>query len=163
MNDNDVTRDTKICGCYRYHLERTWDSTGKKCVFIMLNPSKANGVEDDPTIKKCIKYAKLWGYGSLEVVNLFAYRSTDKSKIKNAGDPIGKENKDYIIKTAKNADLVVAAWGNDGIYKKQSKKVLELLKKEGIQVHCIELTNKKEPSHPLYLRKNLKPEPLRLI
>lgn len=94
-------------GIYRYSLTRCWDQTLGKVTFILLNPSTADAYEDDPTLRRCIDYASSWGYGSLELVNLFAYRTKDPKILSNAKDPIGPDNDDYIQKAVTNADLVV--------------------------------------------------------
>lgn len=81
-----------ITGDYRYLLWREWNSNDKTVSFIMLNPSRADGSVNDPTITRCINFAKAWGYGRLEVVNLFAYRTPKPSLLKQAPEPIGRDN-----------------------------------------------------------------------
>lgn len=98
------------CRRYRYELRREWDANGKSCVFIGLNPSSADESRDDPTIRRCIKFAKTWGYGCLEMVNLFAYRSTDPAFQLHVHDPVGKANDKSLVRVCNSADLVVAAW-----------------------------------------------------
>jgi hypothetical protein len=78
-----------LTGKYRYTLSRVWNGNLGRVVFILLNPSTADAFKDDPTVKKCISFAKHWNFGSLEIVNLFAYRSTDAKYLKNISDPVG--------------------------------------------------------------------------
>lgn len=153
-----MIRDALIsdCGKYRYSLYRFWDNTKKACMFIMLNPSTADDKEDDPTIQKCIRFAKSLGYGSLYVTNLFAYRATDKSVIKKVTNPIGIDNDKYILELAKKADKIIGAWGNSGKYLNRSNHVKKLLKDNSFKLFCLHITKKGEPSHPLYLKNNLK-------
>ena len=101
---------------YRYKLSRTWDSTKPTILFIGLNPSIADETIDDPTITRCINYAKAWGYGTLLMTNLFAFRSTYPKDIYLVDDPIGDENDNYILECVAQSDLVVACWGNNGMY-----------------------------------------------
>lgn len=95
---------------YRYKLSRTWDSTKPTILFIGLNPSIADETIDDPTITRCINYAKDWGYGTLLMANLFAFRSTYPKDIYLTDNPIGNENDNYILECVAQSDLVVACW-----------------------------------------------------
>ncbi|MCY7334496.1 MAG: DUF1643 domain-containing protein [Pseudanabaena sp. CAN_BIN31] len=99
---------------YRYSLWREWNIDAPKLVFIMLNPSKADAYIDDPTLRRCIGFAKSWGFGSLLVINLFAYRSTKPSELRQVNDPVGSQNDRYLKKAIKSADKVVVAWGDNG-------------------------------------------------
>ena len=116
-----------IEGDYRYLLWREWDSLGKTVSFIMLNPSRADAEVNDPTITRCINFAKSWGYGRLEVVNLFAYRTPHPSLLKQAAAPIGRDNDRYIIESVEKCDRVILAWGNHGTWRQQDIYILELL------------------------------------
>ena len=100
-----------ITGDYRYLLWREWNSNNKTVSFIMLNPSLADAEINDPTITRCIKFSQAWGYDRLEVVNLFAYRTSKPSLLKQAVEPIGEDNDRYILETALRSDLVILAWG----------------------------------------------------
>ncbi len=143
----DATIDST--GEYRYILKREWNPNLKTVVFVMLNPSTADANIDDRTIEKCIKFAKSWGYGSLEVVNLFAYRSTDPKKLRDVGDPVGEENDNYLLEAVNRADKAVLAWGNNGRMLRRYKKVLELLSSK--ELYCLGITKEKQPKHPLYV------------
>ena len=137
---------------YRYALWREWNTNKKTCVFIGLNPSTADETEDDPTLRRCINFAKNWGFGKCVIVNLFAYRATDPSELKNQAKPVGYKNNQQIKTQCSQADLVVVAWGNQGCYKKRDEKVRKLLK--GIPLKCFKITSKGQPAHPLYQAKN---------
>ena len=108
------------CRRYRYALWRTWDQNKPSVLFIGLNPSTADETNDDPTLTRCINYAKYWGYGSVCIANIFAYRATKPKELFARKRIIGKENNHWLFKLAIDADLVIAAWGNHGQYKKQS-------------------------------------------
>ncbi len=123
--------------------------------FIGLNPSTADEVEDDPTITRCINYAKKWGYGGLFMLNIFAYRATDPKDMKAAPDPVGVDNDAYILRVADKAGLIVAAWGNHGGYLERGREVCQLLADR--KIHCLGITKAGMPKHPLYLKADLKP------
>lgn len=144
-------------GLYRYDLRRDWDSRLGLVNFIMLNPSTADGEEDDPTIRRCKGFASSWGYGQLVVTNLFAYRSTDPEALRLAVDPVGPENDLFIVRWATAADLVIAAWGTKGLVLDRGRKVLSILASAGVEVSAIKLTSGNYPSHPLYLASRLRP------
>ena len=141
------------CRRYRYALWRIWDQSKPSVLFIGLNPSTADEANDDPTLIRCINYAKAWGFGGVFIANIFAYRATKPKDLLARKRVIGKENNHWLFKLAEDADLVVAAWGNHGQYKKRSSQVKSMFK----QLHCLKLTKKGEPAHPLYLRANLTP------
>lgn len=101
------------CGRYRYRLWRIWDDLAPVMVFVMLNPSTADASQDDPTIRKCLGFAKRSGHGGIIVVNLFAWRATDPNELAGLDDPVGPENDEH-IKWAVRAPIlatVVGAWG----------------------------------------------------
>lgn len=140
------------CGKYRYALWRRW-ADSPQVLFVMLNPSTANATDDDPTIRRCIGYAKAWGYGSLAVANLFALRSTDPKVIKRSAAPIGPDNDQWIQKLASESEMAVAAWGAPGTYLKRSEEVAQLI--PGFYV--LGFTKAGQPLHPLFLRGDLQP------
>ncbi|MCK5296950.1 MAG: DUF1643 domain-containing protein [Alphaproteobacteria bacterium] len=141
------------CREYRYALWRTWDERKPYALIVGLNPSKANETEDDPTINRCINYAKEWGYGGLCMANLFAYRATDPKDLKLASNPIGDENDVWLKKLSDGAGVVVAAWGNDGSFNGRSEEIRNMLP----NLHYLKLNESGEPAHPLYLSGDLKP------
>ena len=144
-------------GFYRYSLWREWNINAPNLVFIMLNPSKADESIDDPTLRRCINFAKSWGCGSLKVVNLFAYRSVSPSDLKRVNDPIGKQNNLYLKKAIKSADKVVVAWGNNGKLMQRDRAVLQLLSKHNLQPYCLGTTQEGSPRHPLYVKSCTQP------
>ena len=146
------------CRKYRYALWRTWDNSKPYVMFVGLNPSIADEVSDDPTLTRCINFAKLWGYGGVCMANLFAFRATEPSDMKLAQDPIGKENNQWLEKLAESAGLVVAAWGNDGSFLNRSTQVKELLP----NLHCLKMNKSGEPAHPLYQKASTQPKPIKV-
>lgn len=148
------------CKKYRYQLYRSWDPKKKLCSFIMLNPSTADDKIDDPTIRRCIGYAKKFGFGSMYVINLFAYRTPNKNILKEINDPIGPENDKIVEEIANKSDIIILAQGNDGKYKNRSKEILNKLSKNRYKIYCLKLSKLNEPCHPLYLRYDI---PLTLL
>ncbi len=143
------------CRCYRYVLWREWDRANRAyAMFIGLNPSTADEVADDPTIRRCIDYAKQWGYGALCMVNLFAFRATDPAVMKSHTDPVGIENDRWIAGLARDAGVVVAAWGIGGSHLQRDRAVELLLDRK---LSCLKVTKDGHPAHPLYLEKTLTP------
>jgi hypothetical protein len=138
------------CRQYRYTLTRTWDSTGPTVVFVGLNPSTADAKIDDPTVRRCIGFARSWGFGKLILTNLFAFRSTDPNVLEHVADPIGPKNDQWIASTSEVADLTVVAWGIHGGLQHRDQVVLELLR----EPHCLGTTKSGAPRHPLYLPAN---------
>lgn len=147
-------------GVYRYRLIRGWDASLPRCCFVMLNPSVADHAIDDPTCRRCVGYAKAWGFGSLTIVNLFALRSTDPAALRSHPNPVGPENDGHILDVASDVPLVVAAWGSHGSLFGRSAAVRRLLRDRGIRLDCLAKTKGGEPGHPLYLPANLTPVPL---
>jgi hypothetical protein len=147
--------DAKLSDCrnYRFALWRTWDDSKPFAMIVGLNPSTADEVKDDPTLTRCINFAKSWGYGGVCMTNLFAYRATDPKDMKAQNDPIGANNDIWLNKLANDAGIVVAAWGNDGRYLSRSKMVVEMLP----NLHYLKMNKSGEPAHPLYLKADLIP------
>jgi hypothetical protein len=139
------------CGIYRYKLWRTWDGTLPPVTFVMLNPSTADHERDDPTIRRCLDFARRWGCGSLRVVNLFALRSPDPAALRTAADAVGPEN-DGTILEACGAGLTVAAWGAHPFAVRRVRRVLELLNGAGARLRCLGVTKEGHPRHPLYVK-----------
>ena len=139
-----------IIGDYRYLLWREWDSQNPTVAFIMLNPSRADAEFNDPTITRCINFAQAWGYGRLEVVNLFAYRTAHPSLLKQTAKPVGSDNDQYVLTTVQHSEQVILAWGNHGTWQQQDLHILQLLKNY-THLYCFGMTKKGSPRHPLYL------------
>ncbi len=140
------------CRRWRYELWRQW-SSDPFCMFIGLNPSTADENLDDPTVRRCIRYARDWGYGALCMTNIFAWRDTDPKKMKAQADPIGKENNHTLSYRAGQAGIVIAAWGTHGAHLGRHDAVRELLP----QLHALKITKDGFPNHPLYLPLDAKP------
>lgn len=154
---------------YRYSLVRTWPdgyrhraserSHVSTVNFLMLNPSKATAEKNDPTVRRCMGYARAWGYGRLVVTNLFAYRSTDPKGLEAVDDPVGPDNNRIITQRAHAADLTIAAWGEWGYYRERGREVAEMLTAEGIPLFALAVTQFGAPRHPLRLAGDLEPIP----
>lgn len=130
---------------YRYKFAYKWKS-GKKIVFILLNPSITDETICDPTVDECIKLGKKNGYGEIVVLNLFARITPDPKELFKRENIIGPENDQYIKKTIKNADKIVCGWGTDGVRYHRSYKILQLL--EGRILYCFGTTKYGYPKHP---------------
>jgi hypothetical protein len=145
-----VERDAYIsaCGKYRYSIERVWDRQLPSVLFIGLNPSVADAEVDDPTLNRCIRFAKDWGYGGVFVGNLFAYRATDPKELTRIGDPVGPENDVWLARLRTAVDLAVAAWGYRGALHDRAAMVAQNLGR----LHCLGTTRSGAPRHPLYVR-----------
>ena len=146
MNTINKSAVFSPCRKYRYSLTRSWNSADGYVLFIGLNPSIADEIADDPTLKRCINFAKDWGYGGLIMVNLFAYMATYPSELKKVALPIGKENNNYILKGYQKSQLTVIAWGNDGYLLKRDKEVLAIIENP----MCLNINKSGQPVHPLY-------------
>lgn len=145
-----------VDGRYRYTLTREWDDSLSKLVFVMLNPSTADAELDDPTIRRCIGFAKREGFGGLRVVNLYAYRATDPRELKRCIDPVGPDNDMYLTMVFADAPVVVAAWGVNA----DSYRVRQVRKMLGdTPILCLGATKAGHPQHPLYIAGNA---PLRI-
>lgn len=148
------------CGLYRYLLTRSVNpDRGTRCVFVMLNPSTADATEDDPTIRACMAFAERWECGWLDVVNLYAFRATEPADLAKAANPSGPDNWEWLINTARNGDLVVAAWGSSDPFAKQlgslsaSAMMPDLLRCEMPLWH-LGLNKDGNPRHPLYVKRS---------
>lgn len=144
-------RDAFISDCkrYRWWLLRKW-AGGDQVNFVMLNPSTADAFEDDATVRRCVGFAKRWGYGSLIVTNLYGFRATNPTTLRLIDDPVGDHNDRNIDNCATNANMVVCAWGNHAGMTR-AKAVVELVKKANNNVVAFGITQKGQPLHPLRL------------
>ncbi len=146
------------CQTYRYALRRVWDPSLPTVFFIGLNPSTADAQTEDPTLRVCLGYARRWGFGSLLLGNLFAYRSTDPAVLKQVADPVGPDNDRWLSTLEAEATLTLCAWGNQ----KHSplgrdRQVLAQLK----DPYCLVQLKTGDPGHPLYKPAHL--DPVRLL
>lgn len=159
MNQQRLPLDNataRIDGPYRYSLTRTWNDRLAAVAYLMLNPSTADADHDDPTLRRCIHFAREGGYGGLHVVNLFAWRASDPSDLiqeaKSGVDIVGPGNNDAILEACIATVAVVCAWGAlGGIFKHRTKEVLGLLDAGGYRLLCLGQANNGQPRHPLYL------------
>lgn len=142
-------------GNYRYFLRRQIQAKGPKITFICLNPSIADAVKDDSTVRRCKGFVKSWGGSVLYMINLFAYRSTSPQKLLTVSDPIGIENNFWIDKIINESDVCIAAWGNHGKFLNRDSYIINIYLKK---LYYLELSIQGNPKHPLYLKSNLKPK-----
>jgi hypothetical protein len=156
FNNTDTGAEFSQCKNYRYTLWRQWEE-GPTCVFCMLNPSTADEVTNDPSVERCERRARQWGYSRLVVVNLFAWRATNPEDMKASSDPVGFENDRLILEIADKASLFVCAWGNHGSYLERSAYVTNMLRSQGVSLHYLMMTSSGEPQHPLYLPYDMSP------
>lgn len=140
---------------YRYLLTRIWDPAVPPAVFLMLNPSTADALEDDATILRLVRrpngFAHRMGAGGVVVVNLFALRSTDPRALRDHADPVGPLNDAFIRRATAGASTVVAAWGAGGVEHGRGQRIAETLRKRGVRLQCLGMTSTGQPRHPLYL------------
>lgn len=143
------------CGQYRYSLSRTWDESKPTIMFIMLNPSKADDDRDDPTLTRCLGFAKDWGYGKLLVGNFFAYRSTDPKNLRTAEDPVGPDNIPHLQVMINEAESVILAFGNFPFLQKYLKlhPDYEPLANCREKLWFLGVCKNGLPRHPLMLKK----------
>lgn len=137
-------------GRFRYTLHRRWSTGGGRVCFCLLNPSTADQYVLDPTLTRCLGFARAWGYHAMEVVNIFALRSTDPKRLYRDADPVGPENDRFIRRAARRADAVVVGWGAHGTLLDRGHAVTRLLAALTTPT-CLGTTKAGHPRHPLYL------------
>lgn len=139
-------------GRYRYLLRRTWSPEVVSAVFVMLNPSTADATVDDPTIRRCMSFAREWGCGGIRVVNLYALRSTDPTQLWAVNDPVGPDN-DTHLAWALDSDHspIVCAWGTNA-RQDRVDAFLELAAGRERPLFALGLTKNGHPRHPLYVK-----------
>ena len=143
---------------YRYRLWREWDRSRAVVAFVMLNPSTADASRDDPTIRRCIGFARAWGFGGVEVANLFALRATDPRDLRGVPDPVGPRNARSLKAALAHASLVVVAWGADPFARHVR---LPRALSSHRRLRCLGRTGAGAPRHPLYLRAGARLVPFR--
>lgn len=134
---------------YRYGLLRRWGEVGDYICFVGLNPSTADAEKNDPTIRRCMAFAKAWGYSEIYVVNLFAFRATDPRQMRHAVDPIGPLNMHWVGTMARGAEMVIACWGRGGSFLQRDDFMQKYLVRLGVKLFCLGLTKDGFPKHPL--------------
>lgn len=154
-----ISRSAEIspCGNYRYLLTRTQFFGTGACTFVMLNPSTADGMEDDPTIRRCLGFIEDWGYQELRVVNLFAWRATYPRDMLKQMDPVGPFADQWILRATENA-TVVCAWGahTQKVVRARGEAVKDLLKANSRELHHLGMSQEGYPRHPLFLDRTTK-------
>ncbi|MBT8412519.1 MAG: DUF1643 domain-containing protein [Octadecabacter sp.] len=146
------------CERYRYSLTRVWDDTGGKVSFIMLNPSTATEVQNDPTVERCERRARALGFGAFRVTNIFAWRDTDPRNMRAAADPVGPDNDAAIMDAVNWADQVICAWGTHGAHMARGPRVETLLRDAGKPLYHLGLSKAGHPKHPLYIAYTQQPQ-----
>ncbi|MEM6938856.1 MAG: DUF1643 domain-containing protein [Pseudomonadota bacterium] len=139
------------CQRYRYRLSRIWNSDAPKLLFVMLNPSKATELANDPTVERCERRARQLGYGAMCVANVFAWRATDPAQMKKARDPVGPENDATLRMATGWTDHILAAWGTHGAHLGRGPAVAHSLHQSGKPLFHLGLSKAGYPKHPLYL------------
>lgn len=147
------------CERYRYALTRIWDPSGPRALFIMLNPSTATEVQNDPTVERCERRARVLGFGSFRVTNIFAWRDTDPRKMRAASDPIGPENDATILKGCDWADQIICGWGSHGAHLGRGAEVEAILRGRNLALTSLGQTKDGQPKHPLYIAYAQQPKP----
>lgn len=139
------------CERYRYALTRVWNPEGTRAAFIMLNPSTATEVQNDPTVERCERRARALGHGAFRVTNIFAWRDTDPRAMRRAVDPVGPANDAAIAEACDWADIVVCAWGTHGAHMGRGAAVEAMLRSGGWPLYHLGVTREGHPKHPLYI------------
>lgn len=139
------------CDAYRYTLTRIWDDAGRRFLFIMLNPSTATEIANDPTIERCERRARALGYGAMRIANIFAFRATDPRDLIRAGDPVGRANLQALAEGVTWADDVLCAWGAHGAHLDQGRATARDLAAHRAKLRTLGLTKDGHPRHPLYV------------
>lgn len=145
------------CEAYRYSLQRVWDAGRERVTFVMLNPSTATEVQNDPTVERCERRARAMGYGAFTVANIFAFRATDPADMRRAPDPIGAGNDAAIHAAALWADCVICAWGTHGAHLGRGAQVAANLRAAGVPLYHLGLSIHGAPKHPLYISYAVQP------
>jgi hypothetical protein len=147
------------CERYRYLLTRVWEPGRPQALFVMLNPSTATEVQNDPTVERCERRARALGFGAFRVCNIFAWRDTDPKAMRRAADPVGPANDAAILESCPWADIIVCAWGTHGAHLGRGAEVERLMRGTGRPLHHLGLTQAGHPKHPLYIGYGVTPLP----
>lgn len=146
------------CELHRYHLTRIWDESAKRLNIVMLNPSKATEVQNDPTIERCERRARFLGYGAVTITNLFALRETEPAVMRAAAAPVGEDNDRILIDRAMWSDVILAAWGVHGVHQDRHRAVTTMLAGLDRPLCHLGLTKDGHPRHPLYVAYRTQPQ-----
>jgi len=156
MNYSQKSAVFSGCRQYRYSLFRSWadmfDEYPRQILYILLNPSTADEKQDDPTIRRCVGFAKREGFQSMKLLNIFALRSTDPRTLKGHPDPVGPANDETLRQAVAKAEKTIIAWGTHGLVNDRHSQVIAMLK--DYDLYCFGKTEAGLPKHPLYLSKD---------
>lgn len=139
-----VSATADIRGDYRYSLTRVWDASRPTITFVLLNPSTADAVDLDPTLRRCVSFSQREGFGGMRILNLYAYRTPSPAVMLATSDPVGPEN-DRVL--AEASGTVVAGWGTNANPVRVAR-VLKLLP----PLKALKITKDGHPQHPLYVK-----------
>ena len=148
------------CRRWRYRLWIEWNQDRPVMLWLLLNPSTADEIANDPTVERCQRRAHASGFGSVGIANIFAWRSTDPAGLLATEDPVGPENDAAIIDMATRADLIVCGWGKHGSLLGRGPAVEEMLRSRRAirhKLHALKLNADGSPRHPLYVGYEAKP------
>lgn len=153
-HDADGTQSEAVysdCMQYRYLLTRIWDVSAKRALFVMLNPSTADEMRNDPTIERCERRSRALGFGAMRIANLFAFRATRPDDLRQAAAPVGPSNDALLAEACTWADTVICAWGVHGDHLQRDRQVADLIARSGTPMVHLGLTKHGLPRHPLYV------------
>jgi hypothetical protein len=146
---------------YRYVLGREWDPSAGRLVCICLNPSTADAEKDDKTTTRIINYARSWGYGSMVIVNLFAYIATDPLTLEKYDNAIivgNPENDRHVNEQLDQAKKIMIGWGSRPFYDHYDRLMQMVAMIEHRELWCWKIGERGDPYHPLYLEKEVLPQ-----
>ena len=153
------------CGRYRWWLQRRWDPAMPTLLFIGLNPSRADGERDDPTLRRLMGFARAWGYGGLEVLNLFARVAFSPAVLRRSADPVGSDNDRWLeqrlraLQTGEAGGALWLGWGNGGAWRGRDGQVLRQIAGITLPIWVLGRTASGQPRHPLYVPGDALPQP----
>ena len=141
------------CRKYRYRLSQIWDESKDPLYWLMLNPSTADEVKNDPTVERCERRARMWNYGGSVVLNIFAYRATDPKDMRARKDPVGPDNDKWIRELAamSNKVTVIGGWGEHGKHGERGQAIRDIFKAENGRLQALKINASGHPAHPLYI------------
>lgn len=149
------------CSKYRYMLTRIWDETLPTISYLLLNPSTADEMVNDPTIERCQRRAVTYGYGQMIIVNLFPFRMTDSTQLHTIENLLGDntEADSAIIQAVSISEMTVCGWGNHPLAQERARHIFNLLLSNGLsnKLHALDVNNNGSPKHPLYVGYNKHP------
>jgi len=160
--DGRVVRGTALfsaCRTWRYTLVREWDGGSGTVLWLMLNPSTADAVRVDPTVRRAVTFAMRWGKARALIGNVFALRATSPEHLYSHTDPVGPDNDAHLAAMAAQADLIVLAWGNHALHGGRCRRIAELMLPHAAKCVLLATTKSGMPGHPLYIAGDTQPKP----